>query len=187
MLKRLLAAMIHRFERRYAYDMQYAHVLLAARTQALLRFLPATWMSSYRADAPLGAWFAVKLAATLYEDCGPCTALVVKMAQEAGLSPATLQAILTQDLAALDEATARGWRYAQAVLTHDPSADTRREEIRAAWGDAALAALALTLTASRVFPHLKYALGYGHACGLVQVGTQVIRVIPMSPLAKGVT
>jgi hypothetical protein len=48
-------------------------------------------------------------------------------------------------------------------------ADPLREEIVRRWGEKGLAAIALQLTAARMYPTLKYALGYGKACSKVVV------------------
>jgi hypothetical protein len=62
-----------------------------------------------------------------------------------------------------------GFRFAQAVLRHDPAADSLREEIMARWGQRALVSLAFGITTSRIYPTLKYALGYGRTCTQVRV------------------
>ena len=54
-----------------------------------------------------------------------------------------------------------------------------RDEIVRRWGDAALVAISLSIVASRMYPTLKYALGYGKACSRV-----VVKGEPVVPLAK---
>ena len=49
------------------------------------------------------------------------------------------------------------------------AADPLREEIRRRWGEAGLTAIALQLTTARMYPMLKYALGYGKSCSKVVV------------------
>lgn len=65
------------------------------------------------------------------------------------------------------------WRFARATLDRDlPTADRLREEIVARWGERGLAAIALALTAARLYPTLKFALGYGGTCARVIVDGQ---------------
>ena len=56
----------------------------------LLRFLMFSGFAAQRAGLSPPALFAAKIAATLAEDCGPCTQLVVTMAEREGVSPTML-------------------------------------------------------------------------------------------------
>jgi hypothetical protein len=170
MLKAMLHRLIAAFERRYDYDMSYGHDLLRVRTAAFIRFMPVSWLSTYCDHVPLGAWFAAKLTAALHEDCGPCTQLVIRMAEEAGLAPAMLRAILERDLANLDADTHLGLLFASAVVMHAAEVDGLRAQVIERWGERGLASLALVIAGTRVFPTVKIALGHGHACGLLTVG-----------------
>jgi hypothetical protein len=49
-----------------------------------------------------------------------------------------------------------------------------RDEVVRRHGLKALASLALGLTASRMVPMLKMALGHGHACARVRIGAQTV-------------
>jgi hypothetical protein len=93
----------------------------------------------------------------------------VTMAEREGVAPATIKAILAGDERAMTPDAALGFRFAQAVLRHDPAADALREKIVARWGRRALVSLAFGITAARMYPTLKYALGYGRACTRVTV------------------
>ena len=119
---------------------------------------------------------AARLVGTLAEDCGPCTQIVVSMAEEEGLvSPAVLKAILTGDEAAMGPDAALGWRFARASLARDmEAADPLRDEIVRRWGKKALASLALGVAAARVYPTVKYALGHGRACSKVEVHGEAV-------------
>jgi hypothetical protein len=73
---------------------------------------------------------------------------------------------------------ALGFSFALATLAHDPAAEQHREEIERRWGKHALVSLAFVIASARVFPTVKYAMGYGKACQRVTVGgapTPVIR------------
>jgi len=169
-LKHLIRRRIAAFEREYDYDMSYAHQILDASPRALIRFNRIMDFARYCEGVPLEAWYAAKLAGTLGEDCGPCTQLVAGMAEREGLKPALIRAILRRDAAAMTPEAALGFRFAQAALAHSAQADELRQEIQQRWGEKALVSLAFALTAARIFPTLKYALGHGHSCVRVRVG-----------------
>jgi hypothetical protein len=58
----------------------------------------------------------------------------------------------------------------RATLAHDAVADEYREAILKRWGPRALVSLAFPITAARIYPTAKYALGHGKACTRVVVG-----------------
>lgn len=169
MLKRFIVSRIAAFERRYGYDMGYARMILRTRLHAFMRFAPLARTSTYHDGVPVEAWYAAKLAATLHEDCGPCTQLVIRMAEEAGVDPNQLRAILAHDFAALAPATALALRYADAVLAHAPETDLLRAQTLERWGERGLVSLAFGIASSRLFPTLKYALGFAQHCSMLEV------------------
>lgn len=119
MLGWLVRRRIAAIERAFDYDMSYARDIYDASPRAFFRFSKILGISSYREDAPKEAWYAAKLAASLSEDCGPCTQLVVKMAERDGMSPAAIRAVLFGDEAAMPPDTALGFRFAKSVLHRD--------------------------------------------------------------------
>jgi hypothetical protein len=169
MLKALLKKQIDRFERATNYDASYMRAVLDASVASALRFSQVPRLADEKA-APAAAIAAAKIAGTLAEDCGPCTQLAVDLAARAGVTPAVLRAILACDEAGMGEDAALAWRFVHASLARDMErADPLRDEIVRRWGDKGLTAIALTLTAARSYPTLKYALGYGKACSKVVV------------------
>lgn len=108
------------------------------------------------------------------EDCGPCTQLAVTMAERAGCRPEVLRAIVARDAARLPDAAALGLRFADAVLRRDPGAEGARQEVLRRWGKRALVSLGYAVTAGRLFPTLKYALGHGAACARVRVAGEAV-------------
>ena len=174
MLKKLLSAHIEAFEKRYDYDMTYAHRMLSASRGAFLRFALFSRTAQVREQVPAAPWFAARIAATLFEDCGPCTQLVVRMAEEAGVDSATLRAIVAGDAAALDEETLLGVRFARAVLTRSADCAALHDEALRRWGERGVVSLALIIANTRVYPTLKRALGYAHACSRVEIGGQAV-------------
>jgi hypothetical protein len=124
----------------------------------------------YRKDVPADAWYTAGIVGTAAEDCGPCTQLGITMAEREGIDPDVLRAILEGDESAMPPDVALAYRFARATLAHDPEADGFREEILRKWGRRGLVSLAFAITASRLFPTVKYALGHGRACARVKVG-----------------
>ncbi|MFL5295936.1 MAG: hypothetical protein ACJ798_06090 [Phenylobacterium sp.] len=182
MLKAFFTRYLDRFERRWGYDASYMRQVLAVSPWSFLKFSLGTQAADRRA-APPEAITAAGLAGVLAEDCGPCTQIAVDMATAGGMDPQVLRAILAGDEAAMGETAALGWRFARASLARDMAAcDPLRDEIVRRWGEGALVAIGLTLTASRMYPTLKYALGHGKACSQVVVAGVAAPVVHM-PLA----
>lgn len=169
MLKGLLLNWIGRFERTWNYDASYMRHVARTNPGSFVKFALGTRAADARA-APVEALFAAGLVGTLSEDCGPCVQISADMAQAYGVKPQVVRAILAGDEAAMGETAALAYRFAKASLARDLDAsDALRDEIVARWGDKALVAVGLTLTAARMYPTLKYALGYGKTCSKVVV------------------
>jgi hypothetical protein len=92
------------------------------------------------------------------------------MAERAGVDPAVLRAVLSDDPQSMPPDVALVWSFTRATLAHDPAADEYREAIVQRWGQLGLISLAFAITASRIYPTVKYALGHGKACMRVVVG-----------------
>ncbi|CAN5904863.1 hypothetical protein BH11PSE1_BH11PSE1_19870 [soil metagenome] len=169
MLRALLKGQIDKMERTWGYDASYMRILLRASPMNVLKFGFVSQMVDRRA-APAEALAAAGIAGTLVEDCGPCTQISVDMAAAGGVKPGILRAILAGDEAAMGDTAALAWRFAKASLARDmEAADPLRDEIVRRWGVKGLVAISLALTTARMYPTLKYALGYGHACSRVTV------------------
>jgi hypothetical protein len=179
MLKWWIKRQIAAFERDYAYDMSYARDVLDADLGAFVKFSRVMGMTRYRRDVSADVCYAVKIAGTLQEDCGPCTQLMVTMALREGVKRETLQAVLRGDLDKMPDDVRLGVEFARTSLAHAPAADALREEILRRFGPRGLVSLAFALTAARIFPTLKYALGHGRACQRVVVGGEPIAVARM--------
>lgn len=177
MLHWLIQRQIDAFEREYDYDMDYARDLLQTSVGAMLRFHRATALGTYRESLPKDAWYAAKLVAIHLEDCGPCTQLVATMAERDGQSAEMIRAVLTGRMDDQPADVRLSVAFAHAVLARDPVADGLREEVLARFGRRGLVSLAFAMLSSKLYPTLKYALGYGHACSVVEVdGAPVLAV-----------
>jgi hypothetical protein len=175
MMRWALRKAIDRFERKWNYDASYMRDLIEASPRAAWLFARATAIGQFRRDLPIDAWCAAGITAVRHEDCGPCTQLAVTMAERAGVSPAVLRALLADQPDAMPPDVALVWNFTRATLAHDAAADGYREAIEKRWGRRALVSIAFAITAARMYPTVKYALGHGHACMRVVVaGTPVM-------------
>ena len=170
MIKWLLRRQIAAFERTWNYDATYMRDLVDADSRAAMAFGKVMSLSAYHKDVPLAAYYAAKIIATIAEDCGPCTQLVVDMAERAGVDAHTLHSIVAGDVENMPDDAALAAGFADASLRHATEADDMRAEIVRRWGQRALVSLTFALVAARIFPTAKYSLGHGRACMRVTVG-----------------
>jgi hypothetical protein len=170
MIKWALHKAIDKFERNWNYDASYMHEMIDASPRAAWLFSRVPALGQFRRDVPIEAWCTAGITAVRHEDCGPCTQLAVTMAERAGVTAATLRAVLADNPDAMPPDVALAWRFTRATLAHDATADAYREEILKRWGPRALVSLAFAITAARIYPTVKYALGHGKACMRVVVG-----------------
>ena len=164
MVRWMLRKAIGKFERQWNYDAAYMRDIIDVSPRAAWLFSRATALGQFRRDLPMEVWCAAGLTAMRQEDCGPCTQLGVKMAERAGVSPVVLRAMLSDYPDAMPPDVALVWRFTRATLAHDAEADEYRESIVKRWGRRALVSLAFAITAARIYPTVKYALGHGKAC-----------------------
>lgn len=169
MLSWFIRRKIDAFEQEFSYDMSYARELLDTRLEAMLAFHRVTALRDYRDALPKDAWYAAKLVATRREDCGPCLQLIATMAERDGQSPEMIAAIVSGRLDSLEEPVRLSVELTRAILDRDPRAHALREEFVDRYGRRGLITLAFAIVSSRFYPTLKVALGYGHACSVVQV------------------
>jgi hypothetical protein len=169
MIRWVLRKVIDKFEREWNYDASYMRDMIEASPRAAWLFSRVTALGQYRCDLPDQAWYAAGITAVRSEDCGPCTQLAVTMAERAGVSPLVLHAVLADDPDSMPPDVALVWRFTRATLAHDAAADEYRETIVKRWGQRALVSLAFAITAARIYPTVKYALGHGKACMRVVV------------------
>jgi hypothetical protein len=170
MIRWALKRAIGKFEREWKYDAGYMRDIIDASPRAAWLFSRAVAIGRFRLDVPLEPWLAAGITAVRHEDCGPCTQLGVAMAERAGVSPAVLRAVLADDVDSMPPDVALVWKFTRATLAHDLAADEYRDEIVRRWGRRGLVSLAFAITASRIYPTVKYALGHGKACMRVVVG-----------------
>ena len=146
-------------------------------------------IGQFRRDVPIEAWCAAGITAVRHEDCGPCTQLgvfaadfrryvdedvVIYAASNAEVTAIQLTDVLPAVVFgrpyAMPPDVALVWRFTRATLAHDAAADAYRDAIVARWGRRALVSIAFAITAARLYPTVKYALGHGQACTRIVVG-----------------
>lgn len=159
-----------KFERDWNYDASYLREMIDVSPRAAWLFSRATALGQYRRDIPIDAWCTAGITAVRHEDCGPCTQLGVNMAERAGVDPAVLRAVLADNPDAMPPDVALVWKFTRATLAHDAAADELRKAIVARWGRRALVSVTFAITAARIYPTVKYALGHGQSCVRVVVG-----------------
>ncbi len=180
MLKTFLTRYLDKFERTFSYDASYMRHVLRVKPWSLMKFSLGTQALDAKA-APPELLVAAGLYGTLTEDCGPCVQVGVDIATANGVDPQILRAIIAGDEAAMGETAALGYRFARASLARDMEAcDPLRDEIVRRFGDPALVAVSLALVASRMYPTLKYALGYGKACSRVKVAGETVAPVRLA-------
>jgi hypothetical protein len=170
MIRWILRRAIDKFERQWQYDASYMRDIIDASPRAAWMFSRAAALGQFRRDIPIEPWFAAGITAVRREDCGPCTQLGIMMAERAGISPAVIRAVLADNPDAMPPDVALVWKFTRATLAHDAAADEYRDTIVKRWGRLALVSIAFAITAGRIYPTVKYALGHGKACMRVVVG-----------------
>lgn len=172
MIRYIFNKMLLAMKNKYSYDVTYQQDILSTDVAAFLKFMGLQMMASHSGNVPAGLLYAARIRAIISEDCGPCAQLVVNMALEANVAPAVVRAIVDRDLNNLPEDIALIVQFTELVLAHDPLADPLRSKILALWGQKGLVALGFAISSCRVYPILKYSLGYGHTCSRIIVDGQ---------------
>ena len=85
MMTWFLQRWIAKFERTWNYDAGYLRDVLDADPRALMAFSKVAAIGNYHKDVPPAAYCAAGIVGTMSEDCGPCTQLVIDMAQRKGV------------------------------------------------------------------------------------------------------
>lgn len=172
--QRFLRPLAHReirhFENEWDYDASYMHDIAAVDLEAIGRFSLLQELGDYRKSIPKSAWYTVKLLSCIREDCGPCTQLIIHMAEKDGVPPETLAAVVEGRREDLDGTSRLFYDYANAVLSHDISGEELRRSIVEQYGAASVVSAGLSMITGNAYPLMKYAMGRGQHCLRVSVG-----------------
>mgnify|MGYP006279177889 CR=1 FL=1 len=183
MLRMIFSRLISGFERRWGYDAGYMRRILGGSPSSFAKFSVIPFIVDRR-GAPPEALAAAGIVGTLAEDCGPCTQISVDMALASGARPEVLRAVLAGDEAAMGRDARLAWRFARASLARDLGAtEVLRKCVVRRSGERGLVAISLSLMTARMYPTVKYALGYGQTCSKVVVGGEAAPVVHLADAA----
>ncbi len=175
MLKWLAKKQLDKFERRWGYDTSYVREIVdEAGVGAVMPLQALAKAGSFRRNVPLEAHYGAKITAAKVSDCGPCLQLVVSMAEDEGLAPDVIRAILQREFGKLSNDALLGVDLALATIAREGGGDDARDEILRRWGYAGLVSLAYAIVTAQAYPTFKYALGHGRACERVRVGNETV-------------
>ncbi len=157
---------IQGFGAHYDYDVSYIEELMEVSPGAFQAFEGAMPMAQVRKAAQVEAIMIAKLTTARAEDCGPCLALGVKMAREAGVPNEVIRGVLKggEGLSAEQRDL---HRYARAVAVNEGMDEGVFARVEARWGREVMAELAVNIIATRMYPTMKRALGYAKSCALM--------------------
>lgn len=174
MLSWFIERQLNAFEKSYDYDVSYMREMLELSPKALMKYVRATSLGEFRDKLPRDVHFAARLVSIVEEDCGPCTQLCVTMAERAGVARELIANVISGNFEALPEPVRVTARFTLATMRRTTEADNLREDVVRRFGRLGLVSIAFAITASRIYPTVKYALGYGHACRRVTVAGKAL-------------
>lgn len=160
---------ISRFAQTFRYNADYMHDIAETDLEAITRFSLLDDVSDYRNQISGKAWYTAKLVGCISEDCGPCTQLVVTMAEQEGVDKSLLSNLIEGKRDLLDRETRLFYDYALAVISHDMQAETFRQEIKIQFGQSAIISAGLAIITGKAYPLMKYATGHGQACVKIRI------------------
>lgn len=167
MLRRLLHNAARRFGVRYDYDSSYMEELADLSPGAFLKLGMLTPFTHERFGLPAAPYYAAKFIAARTAGCGPCAMLVIRMAEEAGVSAAQLATIAHPGPADADMRLAAD--YATAVLADSLDLAALMEAVEQRFGEKGLWGLASAIAAGQFYPTLKRGIGVGQSCQILPV------------------
>ncbi|MBY4590049.1 MULTISPECIES: hypothetical protein [Rhizobium] len=116
MFRRLFRNAARKFGARYDYDVGYMEDLAELSPGGFAKLALLTPFTQERFGVPAAPYYAAKFIAARTAGCGPCAMLVVRMAEEAGVSAQQLASIARPGSADADMRLAAD--YATAVLAN---------------------------------------------------------------------
>lgn len=170
----MLNALIHNrldaAERQLGVSVDYLRDLARDSRGAFFKFGRFPGIAAYRKKLPKEAYTVGSLVATRSTDCGTCVQIGVNLAMKEGVPPEIIKAVLDRRPEDLDPPLADVYHFAASVVDEAPGdEEALRARIRDRFGREAFAELAMALATSRVFPHLKRAMGHATRCSKVEI------------------
>jgi hypothetical protein len=183
MFKSFVKKQLQAFGRRWGYDTRYMQEIVdEAGVAAVMPLQALGKLGGYR-KVPADVYAGATLTASKAADCGPCLQLGVRMAEDAGVNPQTIRAILERDYAKLSKETLLGVELALGTIARDDTGEEARAQILRRWGRAGLVSLGYGIVAAQAYPTFKYAIGHGRACQRVSIAGETIEMARSSQYA----
>lgn len=159
---------LNAFDEKYQYDSTYMKDLLDSSPEGFKTFHGFMPMAQFRQEAEPIPYFLSKIVATQSEDCGSCLQLVVRMAQEAGISNEIIEGGLNQGKG-LSSELKDVYDFTIGVAANQALEESLVERMEKKHGKTGISELSLCIASAKVFPTLKRALGYAKSCSLVTI------------------
>ncbi|WP_193163464.1 carboxymuconolactone decarboxylase family protein [Microbulbifer hainanensis] len=153
---------------RYRYDVSYLLEFLEGSPSGFAKFADFRPLSYHREFLSLESYWVSKLAAMQVADCGACLQLSVRMALEAGVDRALVEACI-QGGSRLPEDLKDIFDFATAVSGYrnlDPQLEAR---IAAQLDKRQRIELGVCVATASVYPTIKRSLGHTQTCSLVEI------------------
>ena len=154
------------FDEKYSYDSSYLLELMEASPSGFEKYYGFLPLAHHQEKSSAEALFVANLVAMQEADCGACLQLVVRMAQEAGVSNHIIGETLSDGhLLSDDLKLVRS--YARVVANAESLDPELLAAMREQFSDTAIAEIALRIASARVFPTIKRAFGRAKSCSMV--------------------
>jgi len=155
-------------EKRLGESMDYLRHVVEVSPMAFLRFASIMPFANSRSQLPADAWYVAQLTALKYEDCGPCLQITVNLAQQNGVDPLVIRAVIDDDCSCLKDDLRVVFDFTQSVMNHADD-DELRENLRSRYGERGLIEMSYAIAAGRIPPTVKRVLGYAKSCKAVSI------------------
>ncbi|MBO6724844.1 MAG: hypothetical protein JJ911_04175 [Rhizobiaceae bacterium] len=163
MMRAYLKSQFDKFGKRYGYDTGYLKEVVELDVGGATKLGMVASFTAHRFGLAAEPYFAAKVTAARWADCGSCLRLAIAMAVEAGVGRATLSAMLTGEGEAPPD-MALASRYAQAVIDNAPELAEIIGECKSRWGREGVAGLSAATVSGLFYPLFKRGFGYGNIC-----------------------
>lgn len=170
MLNAIINNRLDAAERQLGVSVDYLRELARDARGAFFKFGRFPAIAAYRKKLPREAFTVGSLVATRSTDCGTCVQIGVNLARKEGVSSDIIKAVLERRPEDLEAPLADVYHFAASVVDEVPAdEEALRARIRERFGREAFTELAMALATSRVFPHLKRAMGHATSCSNVKI------------------
>ncbi len=186
MMKGYLKRQFGKFGEHYGYDTSYLEEVANLDTSGAFKLGLVAQFTGHKFGLAAEPYFAAKVTAAKWADCGSCLRLSIAMAAEAGVKRADLIAMLVGPAEDVPADMALAARYTQATI--DNAADL--PEIIAGceerWGRKGMAGLSAAVVSGLFYPLFKRGVGYGNVCEPVMAELKAeARRLEMAEAANG--